>query len=81
MLNNTTILHIDDDVILFNESIIDKHQFENWLIENDLLDWVDDQCCNGEHHQKSGTFTFEQYYDSRYVESDILLFIKQNKQS
>ena len=75
-----TDMTIEDDevIIVINdcyEYTINKHKLEAFLKNEELLDWCYDTEKNGEHHQETGTFTFDDWYHSEYAASDILYAI------
>jgi hypothetical protein len=86
----TTIqdFHLDDKSIevdvKYNEREftieIDAHKFEAWLLENDKLSWTTDQPQNGEHVQKTGVMTLDEYWTiyHKYINADLLKFIRSN---
>lgn len=76
-----SIVSIDIDKILVTVNVnstlpteIEKERFNQWLIDNNRLEWVNDTSNErGEHHQQTGVLTLDQYYElpEVYLKSDM----------
>jgi hypothetical protein len=59
---------------------IERAEFEQWVDLQNGRDWVMDYSDHaGEHVQKTGTMTFEEYYDSDSFIPDLKTYIKTKK--
>jgi hypothetical protein len=64
-----------DLIELEDGTTITRDAFESWIDKSDKRDYCDDSCTCGEHDQKTGTMSWEQYYESHYLASDIKEFL------
>jgi hypothetical protein len=71
------ILSIGELFIHTDQGEVKREAFETWLIQNSKLDWcLDTANYKGEHDQRLGTFTLEQYYETPYIKTDLEDYIK-----
>lgn len=66
-----THIHLDNGVLIV------KSHFERWIDDNDKRDWESNTSEEtGSHVQMTGKMDWDQYYESNYLLSDILQYLK-----
>jgi iron uptake system EfeUOB component EfeO/EfeM len=57
---------------------ISQSAYEKWLQDNDKLSYVEDYSENGEHRQKTGLMTLDEYWSlyKRYTDQDLVEYIR-----
>ena len=76
-LPTITDVFLDNGLVIvvanfFFKYTFDRERLEKWLEDNNMFDWISDTNRAGEHYQESGTMTFDEWFDSKYVEEDII---------
>lgn len=59
---------------------INRKKFEDFLTFNDKLDWIMDYSEAGNHSQRTGTMTLDEYYDLQdwQIRKDLQEYIQEN---
>lgn len=76
------VMSIDDLYIHTSAGTVNRNSFEKYLIDHDCLEWSHDTSnYRGEHDQRTGTFTLEEYYQTPYVKHDLFEYLKQQNKT